>query len=373
MSDAHEHGHGQGHGHDDGGGVGPSGAPISGVVIAIASALLFGITTPIAKQLLAGTHPLLIAGLLYLGSGIGVSALRLIQDRGWSATGLVAGDWPWLASSTLVGGIIAPALLMTGLAHADAASASLLLNLEVVFTAVLAWVVFKEPAGSRVVLGLAAIFAGGLLLVWPARLSGGGSLAALGAIAAACFCWALDNNLTRKISASDARVLAAIKGLVAGLTNTVLAFGLGASLPPLPHMLVTMAIGFLGYGLSLVLFIVALRQLGTARTGAYFATAPFIGAAVAMILYGQSGDSAFWVAAVCMTAGVWLHVTEHHEHDHVHEPLSHSHAHTHDEHHRHQHGSDWDGNEPHTHAHAHGWLRHGHAHFPDIHHRHGHG
>ncbi len=345
----------------------------SGVPAALASALLFGVTTPVAKQLLAGTHPLLIAGLLYVGSGIGVSALRLVQDRGWSATGLAAGDWPWLALSTLVGGIVAPALLMMGLARADAAAASLLLNLEVVFTAALAWVVFREPAGLRVVVGLGAIFAGGLLLVWPARFSSGGDLSAMLAIVMACFCWALDNNVTRRISASDARVLAAIKGLVAGLTSTGLALALGASLPPASHVLATLVIGFLGYGLSLVLFIVALRQLGTARASAYFATAPFIGAGAAMFLYGQPGVGAFWLAASCMGVGVWLHVTEHHEHEHTHEPLSHSHAHKHDAHHRHGHDFDWDGNEPHTHAHGHGGLRHRHAHFPDIHHRHGHG
>ena len=344
----------------------------SGVIAALASAVLFGLTTPIAKQLLAGIQPFLIAGLLYLGSGIGVSVLRLAQDRGWSATGLTASDWPWVALSTLVGGVMAPALLMTGLARADAASVALLLNLEVVFTAAFAWVVFGEPAGSRVVWGLIAIFGGGLALVWPARLSPGGGLAALLLIVAACFCWALDNNLTRKISASDARVLAAIKGLVAGTTNTLIALASGAVVPVLSHALMTALIGFLGYGLSLVLFIVALRQLGAARTGAYFATAPFIGAAVAMLLYGEPTNSGFWIAASCMAAGVWLHVTEHHEHEHLHEPLMHAHSHTHDEHHRHEHDFDWDGNEPHSHEHTHGWLRHRHAHFPDIHHRHGH-
>ena len=345
----------------------------SGVVCALASAVLFGITTPLAKQLLPGTQPLLIAGLLYLGSGCGVSLLRWFQDGGWFATGLAGRDWLWLALATLIGGIIAPALLMTGLARADAASASLLLNLEVVFTAVLAWVVFKEPAGSRVVFGLIAIFAGGLILVWPTQLAPEGSLLALLAIVAACFCWAVDNNLTRKISASDARVLAAIKGLVAGVTNTVLAFALGASLPEVSHVAITLVIGFMGYGLSLVLFIVGLRQLGSARTGAYFATAPFIGALVALLLYGQPAEGAFWVAAVCMGLGVWLHVSEDHVHEHVHKPMSHSHAHTHDEHHQHEHAFDWDGTEPHAHSHAHGFLRHRHAHFPDIHHRHGHG
>jgi drug/metabolite transporter (DMT)-like permease len=347
----------------------------AGVVAALVSAVLFGITTPFAKQVLSGTQPLLIAGLLYLGSGVGVGALRCWQDRGWSATGLAGRDWIWLALATLVGGVIAPALLMTGLSHADAASASLLLNLEVVFTALLAWVVFKEPAGSRVVLGLCAIFGGGLILVWPTGFArtGTGSPDAFVAIIGACFCWALDNNLTRRISAGDARILTAVKGLAAGTTNSVLAFALGASLPQATHVAVTLALGFMGYGLSLVLFIIALRQLGTARTGAYFATAPFIGAAVALLLYGQPAEGSFWLGGVCMALGVWLHVTEKHVHEHVHEPMSHSHAHTHDEHHQHEHPFDWDGSEPHTHAHVHGFLRHRHAHFPDIHHRHGHG
>jgi drug/metabolite transporter (DMT)-like permease len=345
----------------------------SGIVAALAAALLFGLTTPIAKQLLARTQPFLLAGLLYLGSGVGVSALRLIQDRGWSATGLKRGDGLWVFLSTLAGGVVAPALLMSGLARTDAASASLLLNLEVVFTALLAWVVFAEPAGPRVVGGLGAIFAGGLILVWPADFSPAVDLGAGWAIVGACFCWAVDNNLTRRISAADARILAAIKGLVAGLTNTVLAVVLGATFPAVSHTLATLLIGFLGYGLSLVLFIVALRQLGAARTSAYFATAPFIGAAAAMLLFGEPGGAAFWAAVACMALGVWLHVTEHHEHEHVHEPLEHSHAHVHDEHHQHEHDFKWDGSEPHTHEHAHGWLRHRHAHFPDIHHRHEHG
>lgn len=345
----------------------------TGVSAALFAALLFGITTPIAKQLLPGSQPLLIAGLLYLGCGTGVSLLRLGQDRGWSSTGLKAGDWPWLGLTTLVGGIIAPALLMVGLARADAASASLLLNLEVVFTAALAWLVFAEPANSRVVLGLAAIFAGSIVLVGPTHFAAGHDPMPLLLVVAACLCWALDNNLTRKVSAADARVLALIKGLVAGITNTTLAFSLGASLPSVPHLLAALLVGFLGYGLSLVMFIVSLRHLGAARTGAYFATAPFIGAAVAMVLSGTWGDAAFWAAAVCMGVGVWLHVTESHEHEHTHEPMQHSHAHTHDDHHQHAHAFPWDGKEPHAHEHAHAWLRHSHGHFPDIHHRHGHG
>jgi drug/metabolite transporter (DMT)-like permease len=344
-----------------------------GLAAALVSAVLFGATTPIAKQLLVDASPLLVAGLLYLGSGIGVTLLRVIHDRGWSSTGLAPSDWPWLAAATVAGGIVAPVLLMVGLTRADAATASLLLNLESVFTAVLAWFVFREATSRRVVLGFVAIFLGGLLLAWPAQTVSPGRSEGLLAVAAACLCWGLDNNLTRRISAADSHVIAGIKGLVAGTTNTALAVALGANFPPLPYLAGTLALGFVGYGVSLVLFIVALRNLGTARTGAYFSTAPFIGTAIAVVLYGQPVTGAFWLAAALMGVGVWLHVTEHHEHAHVHEPLRHSHSHEHDEHHKHEHGEGWDATEPHVHEHHHEALRHYHPHFPDIHHQHRHG
>jgi len=342
----------------------------AGPTAALASALLFGATTPLAKQLLQGSSPLLIAGLLYLGSGIGLALLRLIQDNGWRATGLRPSDRWWLAGATLAGGVIAPALLMFGLSQSDAATASLLLNLEAVFSAVLAWVLFREATSGRVVLGFFAILAGGLVLVWPDRLSASGRWAGLACVAAACLFWGFDNNLTRKISAADSRVIAGTKGLIAGCTNTILALSLGVTLPPVAYTAGALLLGFFGYGVSLVLFIVALRNVGTARTGAYFSTAPFIGTALAMLLYGQPVSAAFWAAAALMVVGVWLHVTEHHEHGHLHEPLTHSHSHQHDEHHQHEHGEEWDGTEPHTHEHRHAWLRHSHAHFPDIHHEH---
>jgi len=345
----------------------------AGLAAALASALLFGATTPIAKQLLNGASPLLVAGLLYVGSGVGLTLLRVVQDRGLSPTTLQRSDWPWLAAATASGGVLAPALLLVGLTHSDAATASLLLNLEVVFTAILAWVVFHEATSRRVVIGFAAIFAGGLALAWPAQLAAPGRSLGLVLIAAACLCWGLDNNLTRRISAADSRVIAAFKGLVAGTTNTVLALALGAKLPTLPYLSGTLVLGFLGYGVSLVLFIVALRHLGTARTGAYFATAPFIGTALAVLLYGQPVSVLFWSAALLMLVGVYLHVTEQHVHMHTHEPLRHTHAHVHDAHHQHEHPQGWDGTEPHTHEHQHEPLRHSHAHFPDIHHRHRHG
>ena len=348
------------------------GARWSCAAAALVSALLFGITTPLAKQLLSDAHPLSVAGLLYLGSGLGLTGLILVQDRGRFALGLTPAERPWLAAAVAVGGMAAPALLMFGLARADAAAASLLLNLEAVFTAVLAWIFFQEATSRRVILGFAAIFVGSIILVWPSSLSGHQSPLALAAIAGACLCWAVDNNLTRKISSGDARSIAAVKGLAAGITNVGLALLLQAPFPSVAKSGAALVLGFVGYGLSLVLFIFSLRNLGTARTGAYFATAPFIGSAAAMALYGQTVGWPFWGAAVFMGVGVWLHLTENHEHEHVHQPLVHSHAHSHDAHHQHQHDAGWNGQEPHVHEHTHEPLRHRHPHFPDIHHQHTH-
>ena len=343
-----------------------------GPVAALLSAALFGATTPIAKALLRETSPLLVAGLLYLGSGLGLTLLRLIQDRGWRPTGLSRTDWPWLAVATLVGGVIAPALLMLGLSRSDAATASLLLNLETVFTAVLAWIVFHEATSRRVVVGFIAILSGGLLLAWPSQSVAWGRVLGLLCVAGACLCWGIDNNVTRKISGADSRVIAGMKGLVAGSTNTALALSTGASFPAARYLTDILVLGFLGYGVSLVLFIVALRHLGTARTGAYFATAPFIGTALAVAVYGEPVSSVLYLAAALMAVGVWLHVSEHHEHEHVHESLTHTHSHRHDEHHQHEHTDLWDGTEPHSHEHHHEPLRHRHAHYPDLHHGHRH-
>jgi drug/metabolite transporter (DMT)-like permease len=340
---------------------------------ALASAVLFGATTPIAKQLIHATSPLLTAGLLYLGSGVGLAILRLLQDRGWSRTGLARADRPWLAVATVAGGIVAPALLMWALSRNDAATVSLLLNLETVFTAALAWFVFHEATSRRVVLGFLAILLGGILLAWPAQWTAPGRAVGLLAVVGACLCWGIDNNVTRKVSAADSRLTAAIKGLVAGGTNIGLALSLGASWPDPVHLLAILLLGFLGYGVSLVLFIIALRHLGAVRAAAYFSTAPFIGTVLAVVLFGQPLAATYlYLAAALMGLGVWLHVGEHHEHEHIHESTTHTHTHRHDAHHRHEHATAWDGAEPHSHEHDHEPMRHRHAHFPDIHHEHRH-
>ncbi len=345
----------------------------SSVYAALGAAALFGASTPFAKVLLKGTSPVLLAGLLYLGSGIGLGLVRLLRDRGWRIPSLSRPEWGWLVLAIGLGGVLGPLLLMFGLATTPASTASLLLNLEAVLTAVIAWVVFRESTDRNVMLGMLVIVTGAALLTWPdmRQSTGGWSWGSL-FIACACLCWALDNNFTRKVSASDALFLAGLKGMVAGVVNTGMALVLGARLPGAVAMGGAMIVGLLGYGVSLVLFVLALRGLGTARTGAYFSTAPFIGAAIAILIFGEQVTGVFWVVFVLMAVGVWLHLTERHEHMHTHEAIIHTHRHVHDEHHHHSHDFPWDGREPHTHEHTHAPITHNHPHYPDIHHRHRH-
>lgn len=342
------------------------------IIYALAAAALFGASTPLAKSLGLGLSPILLAGLLYLGSGIGLAGVRLIRDRGWKPTGLTPSEWPWLLGAIAFGGLLGPVALMFGLTHTTSASASLMLNLESVLTAVIAWVVFRENADRRIVLGMLAIVLGGVVLSGSgadgSRQDWTGPLA----VALACLCWGIDNNLTRKVSASDALFIAGAKGLIAGLVNCSLALYLGAQIPGMAQLAPILLVGFLGYGISLVMFVLALRGLGSARTGAYFSTAPFLGAAVALLVFGESVTVAFWIASALMAVGVCLHLTERHAHEHVHEATQHGHWHVHDEHHQHEHGFEWDSKVPHSHEHAHGVMRHSHAHFPDVHHRHRH-
>jgi drug/metabolite transporter (DMT)-like permease len=347
-----------------------------GVIQALLAALLFGASTPLARLLVGEMPPVLLAGLLYLGSGVGLGLVRLFRRRRQPQVALARADWPWLLGAILFGGVLGPVALMVGLTQLGGATASLLLNLEAVLTALIAWGIFRENADRRVALGMMAIVLGGVLLAWP-NGAGGPAVAPTGgvlAVALACLCWAIDNNLTRKASAADALFIASTKGLVAGSVNTLLALTLGAALPAMGLFGLTLLLGLLGYGLSLVLFVLALRSLGTARTGAYFSTAPFAGAALALALPGETVvGPLFWIAAALMALGVWLHLSEHHEHEHTHEVLEHAHAHVHDEHHQHAHEAAGDGREPHLHLHRHEVLTHKHPHYPDLHHRHGHG
>ena len=342
------------------------------VVAALGAAVLFGASTPFAKALVGEMSSVLLAGMLYLGSGIGLTIARLVRDKGWQPADLARHEWPWLLGAIGFGGALGPALLMLGLVRTPATSASLLLNLEAVLTALIAWIVFRENADRRIVLGMALIVGGSLVLAWPTeRLTLAGGIGPL-FVALACASWAIDNNLTRRFSASDAIFIAGLKGWIAGIINITVALSFGATLPHGVAIPEALLVGFLGYGTSLVLFVLALRGLGSARTGAYFSTAPFIGAAVAIGIFGEPTSTSFWIAAALMATGVWLHLTERHEHVHTHESMTHSHRHVHDEHHQHAHNSPWDDDEPHTHEHVHAQLTHSHLHYPDVHHRHRH-
>ena len=344
------------------------------IPFALGSAVLFGMSTPLAKELLSTVPAVMLAGLLYVGSGVGLSVFmigRRLLASGNAALSLPRrGEWLWLAGAIVFGGVAGPVALMYGLMTGAASTAALLLNLEAVFTAVLAWTVFRENFDRRVALGMLAIVAGGVVLAWNPGADGAISSGLL-LVAAACLCWAIDNNLTRKVSGSDAMLVSALKGLVAGAVNVGLALVLGQTLP-LPGVLgLAMTVGFLGYGVSLVLFVIALRHLGTARAGAYYAVAPFFGAALAVVMQGDPVTLPLISAGLLMAAGVWLHITEHHAHVHVHVQLEHTHAHAHDDHHQHSHDNA-SGSEPHTHSHVHTPLAHEHAHYPDVHHRHPH-
>jgi drug/metabolite transporter (DMT)-like permease len=267
--------------------------------------------------------------------------------------------------------VAGPVLLMVGLTLTPASSAALLLNLEGVLTALLAWFVFKENFDRRIFLGMAFIVLAGGILSWSERPDFGVPWGPL-AIVGACLCWGIDNNLTRKVSASDPVRIACLKGLAAGSANLAIALAMGHHLPGAATIGTAAAIGLGGYGISLVLFVLALRHLGTARAGAYFSSAPFAGAVIAMLFFGERPGLAFWLAAALMGIGLWLHLTESHAHHHVHEPLDHEHTHVHDEHHQHAHDDGVDSAEPHSHRHTHASLAHSHAHYPDIHHRHSH-
>ncbi|HVJ32806.1 MAG TPA: DMT family transporter [Terriglobia bacterium] len=370
----------------------------AGPVTALLSAALFGLSTPLAKLMIGNVDPWLLAAILYLGSGIGLSVFYAMSQ--WRFRSLSAGgaqtdtaaaavvpmreaplrltDLPWLLAVIASGGIAAPVLLMLGLNITPASSAALLLNLESVFTMLLAWLVFHEGVDRRLMMGAAALVAGAVLLAMPAE--GGAaifrtSLTGFCLIAGACLCWAVDNNFTRKLSAADPVQIAAAKGLVAGSVNLVLALAQHARLPDLTTVVTIGVIGLFCYGISLVLFVQALRQLGAARTGAYFAIAPFIGASCAFLLLGEPLTVLFMAAAVLMAIGLYLHLTEAHEHEHHHAVLRHDHRHRHDSHHQHPHQAGdpaVDAKGMHRHPHRHEALTHRHRHFPDIHHQHTH-
>jgi len=336
-------------------------------LLALASALLFGAAAPALKPITGAMHPVLLAGLLYLGSFLGLACAR--SFRRTDEARLQRRDLPMLAGAIAAGGLVAPVLLVWGLSGLAASAASLLLASEAVLTMLVAALLFREAIAARVWMAAVFMLVAAGILAWTPGVSVPVSLHAL-AVLAACLLWGFDNNLTSRISLADPFAIAMWKGLVAGSVNTALGLALAPAVPEM-RWLGALAVGAVGYGASLVLYVLALRHLGAARTAAHFGTAPFFGAALAVAFLGEPVNAALGAAFVLTGAATWLALTERHGHEHDHEAIDHEHRHVHDEHHQHAHDGD-EGPEPHSHAHWHAPLRHGHAHFPDLHHRHRH-
>jgi drug/metabolite transporter (DMT)-like permease len=341
-----------------------------GALYGLSAAALFGLSAPIAKRLLGEVSPVLLAGLLYLGAGLALSLWIWLRPHTAEAP-VVRRDVPLLAAVVVSGGLVGPLLMLLGLERVSAVAGSMMLNLEGPFTIVLAVVVFREHLGAY------GVVATGLILLGAAVLklgSGDVVLDTVGmlALAGACAAWALDNNLTQRLSLRDPRAVVRIKTLGAGALNVTLGLALGHQLPGALTLALTLAVGALSYGVSIVLDAYALREVGAAREAAYFATAPFVGAVASTVIVGEALGPADLAAMVLMAGGVLALLRERHGHEHEHEALDHTHLHTHDAHHQHDHGADAPPGEPHAHAHHHAPLVHDHPHAPDLHHRHRH-
>ena len=338
-------------------------------LLALASAALFGAAAPAVKPLSTVMHPVLLAGLLYLGAFVGLGATRLARKKRFEEAPLTRSHFAALAGAIVAGGLFAPVLLVWGLSGLAASAASLLLAAEAVLTALLAAAFFREAVAPRIGLAAALILGAGALLAWSPGMALPFSPYAL-AVLAACLLWALDNNLTRRIALADPYAIAMWKGLAAGGVNTVAGLAL-APAQPQAAWLAALGVGAIGYGASLVLYVLAMRHLGAARTAAHFGAAPFFGAALAVALLGEPLSPSLIGAFALTVAGTWLALTERHHQAHQHEVLEHEHRHVHDAHHAHRHAGD-EGPEPHSHPHRHDPVRHSHPHFPDLHHGHRH-
>ncbi|WP_407307107.1 EamA family transporter [Desulfosporosinus sp. SB140] len=348
---------------------------IASMLKALVAGALFGASTPISKLLLGEIAPTLMVSFLYLGSGIGLFLLRYVQssDTSFSAEArLTKNDWPWITGAVLVGGIIAPIVLMFSLKNTPAATASLLLNFEGVATTLIAVVVFKEAVGKRIWSAVLLITLAIILLSWNSSGQWGLSIGAVGVISA-CILWGMDNNFTRNVSAKDPLSIVMIKGLSAGTFSLILSLVLGYSFPSIGSVIEAMLLGCFSYGLSIILFIRAMRELGSTRASALFGAAPFVGTLLSVVIFKENLTSLFFLSLPIMSIGAVLLLMEDHDHLHEHKPTVHEHRHSHDSHHIHRHLKEelpkWGG---HSHVHEQELIVHKHPHTPDIHHRHEH-
>jgi drug/metabolite transporter (DMT)-like permease len=343
-----------------------------GIFYALGAAVLFGASPPLAKLLLSDAGPLVVAALLYLGAAIALTATSLLPGvRRTEEARLRNTDLPLVSAIVLFGGILGPVLMLWGLARISAVLGSLLLNLEAPFTAVLGVLFFGDYLGRRGTVASALVIMGAALL---SGVPSGLDVDAFGvlAIVGACASWALDNNLTQKISLRDPVAVARVKALGAAICLFTFVAARGNPLPRLSTVVLTLGLGVASYGLSLVLAVRAMRLLGAARQAAFFASAPFVGALLAIPLLGEKPGVEVGVAGALIVTGLFLLLSERHAHRHAHSEIEHDHVHVHDDHHVHEHDRGMPLTEPHSHMHRHPPLSHAHPHVPDVHHRHSH-
>ncbi|WP_297421465.1 DMT family transporter [Clostridium sp.] len=347
------------------------------IIMALLASILFGASAPITKMLLGEIQPVPLASFLYLGSGLGLVIFQIvnltIKKQVINEASLNKRDFIWLFGAIISGGIIAPIILLSSLKITPASTASLLLNFEGVATTIIAIVFFKENVGKQILGAIVLITLASIVLSWDFTNQWGFSIGALGIIMA-CLCWGIDNNFTRNISSKNPFLIVTIKGIVSGLFSLILSIVLKNQIPDLKVIIAAMIIGFFCYGLSIVLFVFAMRDLGSARTSALFATAPFIGSILSIILLGDIPSKVFFVSLPIMIIGAVLLLKEEHAHKHIHESMEHDHRHNHnDGHHDHEHNDKQEIVKGyHSHLHTHNSIEHTHPHLPDIHHRHAH-
>lgn len=341
---------------------------LRGGALALLAALLFGASTPLVQLAGRGLGSFTTACLLYVGAAVMGALLRRPVDR---EAAVRRDDLGRMLLMAAFGAVIGPVALAWGLQHTGGTGASLMLTLEALFTAVLAHALYGETLDRRVRVALLLLGAGGAMLVIDHGGSGRDELGGLLAVLVATAAWGIDNTLSRALAERDPGRVVLGKSALGSLATAVLAVASHETLPSAADAAALLGIGALGYGLSLRLYLLAQRAFGAARTGSVFAFAPFVGAALAIMLGDRSVTWGVAAGALLMLAGVVLHLLESHDHAHLHDALEHEHAHTHDDgHHAHVHGSDPAGE--HSHRHRHETVRHAHPHVPDAHHGHRH-
>jgi drug/metabolite transporter (DMT)-like permease len=342
------------------------------IFFAILAAALYGISSPVSKLLLKEIPPTFMAAFLYLGAGLGMSIVGFIKHKkykGKTEERLTKQELPFTVGMVVLD-IAAPIFLMVGLSMTTPANASLLNNFEIVATSVIALLIFKESISKRLWGAIFLITLSSIILSVEDISSFSFSFGSI-FVLLACICWGLENNCTRKLSVKDPLQIVVIKGFGSGIGSLIIALTLGEQIINIPYILAALLLGFFAYGLSIFFYIYAQRDLGAARTSAYYAIAPFIGVGLSLIIFREIPTFSFVIALVIMIIGAFFASTEVHNHKHSHNVITHEHSHSHDDsHHSHSHAKTFLGK--HNHIHTHEENNHSHKHTQDIHHSHAH-